>query len=157
MKTPGKKSVAASPLEAHLGYWLRFVSNHVSHGFRRKLEGREVTVAEWVLLRELFDHEQAIPSELAERIGMSRGTISKLIDRVVAKGLVTRGVHDDDGRYQRVQLTAAGRALVPTLAALADENDESFFGHLTHAERARLERALKALVRHHELRALPID
>ena len=31
----------ASPLEAHLGYWLRFVSNQVSHSFDRKLAAHE--------------------------------------------------------------------------------------------------------------------
>ena len=29
-------SVSVSELEAHLGYWLRFVSNHVSHSFQKK-------------------------------------------------------------------------------------------------------------------------
>jgi hypothetical protein len=41
---------AASELTAHLGYWLRFVSNHVSLAFARKLESRGVTVADWVVL-----------------------------------------------------------------------------------------------------------
>ena len=35
-------------LENHTGFWLRFVSNHVSHGFARKVAGSGVTVAEWV-------------------------------------------------------------------------------------------------------------
>ncbi|MEI9903207.1 MAG: hypothetical protein WDN06_03970 [Asticcacaulis sp.] len=44
-----------SHLEAHLGYWMRFVSNHVSQAFARKVEAHGVTVAEWVVLRELFE------------------------------------------------------------------------------------------------------
>jgi hypothetical protein len=40
-----------SQLEAHLGYWLRAVSNHVSHAFKMKVETHGVTVAEWVVLR----------------------------------------------------------------------------------------------------------
>ena len=46
-----------SPLESHLGYWLRYVSNHVSHAFALKVAARGVTVAEWVVLRELYDGE----------------------------------------------------------------------------------------------------
>ena len=34
-----------SPLKAHLGYWLRYVSNHVSHAFALQLGARGVTVA----------------------------------------------------------------------------------------------------------------
>ena len=36
-----------SDLDAHLGYWLRFVSNHVSQTFASRLQGKGVTVAEW--------------------------------------------------------------------------------------------------------------
>lgn len=42
-------------LTAHLGYWLRYVSNHVSQAFARKVEANGVTVAEWVLMRRLLD------------------------------------------------------------------------------------------------------
>ena len=48
--------------EAHLAYWLRFVSNHVSQAFGQKLQARDVTVAEWVLLRSLFDQPSIAPS-----------------------------------------------------------------------------------------------
>src|SRR5208337_2712879 len=88
-------------LEAHLGYWLRFVSNHVSHAFSLKLATREVTVAEWVVLRELYDRDAMAPSELATRLGMTRGAISKLADRLVAKSLLTRTSNDaGDRRFQ---------------------------------------------------------
>ncbi len=65
-----------SNLTAHLGYWLRFVSNHVSYAFARKLEGLDVTAAEWVTLRELFDESEIAPSRLADRIGLTRGALA---------------------------------------------------------------------------------
>ncbi len=150
------KSHAASGLEAHLGYWVRFVSNHVSHAFALKVEARGVTVAEWVLLREMFQRDSAAPSELAERIGMTRGAISKLADRLLAKALITRTPSKEDARYQTLALTKKGRALVPALAALADENDEEFFGHLDKAARENLAAAMKEIVRRHHLKALPV-
>ena len=45
----GRESI--STLEDHAGYWLRFVSNHVSHAFMQKVEAKGVTVAEWARLR----------------------------------------------------------------------------------------------------------
>ena len=54
-------------------------------------------------------------------------------------------------------LTRAGRALVPRLAALADANDEHFFGHLGAAERQALRAAMQALVQHHGLKDVPTD
>lgn len=145
-----------SNLESHLGYWLRYVSNHVSQAFARRLEDRGVTAAEWVVLRQLFDGEAA-PSRLAGQIGLTRGAITRLADRLIAKQLVTRSASTTDKRAQLLALTEAGRDLVPALAALADANDAAFFGHLSPTERAAFEGALKDLVRHHGLRALPID
>ena len=58
-----------SDLESHIGYWLRFVSNHVSHAFMQKVEGEGVTVAEWAVMREMFQAESFSPSRLAEQLG----------------------------------------------------------------------------------------
>ena len=146
-----------SPLDAHLGYWLRFVSNHVSHAFAAKLAGRGVTVAEWVVLRDLYGQDGMAPSLLADRLGMTRGAISKLADRLAAKGLLTQTADPDDRRYQTLALTPEGRALVPDMSALADRNDAEFFGHLDPAERARVEDTLKGVVRRMGLRSVPID
>jgi DNA-binding MarR family transcriptional regulator len=149
--------IRVSGLEDHLGYWLRYVSNQASHAFSLKLAARDVTVAEWVMLRELYERDTMVPSALADRLGMTRGAISKLTDRLVAKALVTRVPGRQDRRYQDLALTAAGRALVPQLSALADQNDAEFFGHLTPAERAAVERAMKDIVRKLGLREMPID
>ncbi|MGA0604184.1 MarR family winged helix-turn-helix transcriptional regulator [Caulobacter sp. KR2-114] len=145
------------PLTAHLGYWLRFVSNAVSHAFARRLEAERVTVAEWVVLRALADEDATAPSRLAERMGMTRGAISKLAERLIAKRLVARTACPDDGRAHTLSLTDEGRALVPRLAALADRNDAEFFDHLAQDQRAALEGLLKDIVRRRGLKSVPTD
>lgn len=145
-----------SPLEAHLGYWLRYVSNQVSHAFGIRLAARDVTVAEWVVLRELFDQPAMVPSALAERMGMSRGAISKLADRLIAKQLVVRTANDKDRRFQSIALTSSGRALVPELSALADANDAEFFDHLDAKTRQVIEDAMKQIVERRGIRTVPI-
>ena len=151
------KKTPASPLEAHTGYWLRFVSNHVSHAFARRIEARGVTVAEWALMRELFDGPPRAPSEIAEALGMTRGAITKLADRLIEKTLATRTQDRGDRRWQALALTSAGRALVPKLAALADRNDAEFFGHLKASERIALIDAMKDIVRRHGLKTIPTE
>lgn len=146
-----------SDLQTHLGYWLRMVSNSVSHGFARKVEGEGVTVAEWVFLRVLFDFERLAPSQLADRMRMTKGAISKLADRLLAKKLVERRADPEDGRGQILTLTPAGRRLVPRLAALADKNDAEFFGALSVGERRQLERLLGKIVAGHGLANVPTD
>ncbi len=151
----GRSNVTA--LEDHLGYWLRFVSNHVSHAFSLKVAALDVTVAEWVVLRELFDADAQAPSLLAGQIGMTRGAISKLADRLIAKGLVVRTASTQDRRYQTLALTGSGRALVPKLSALADRNDKEFFGHLSPAARRTIERALREIVHERGLKTIPTE
>jgi DNA-binding MarR family transcriptional regulator len=145
----------ASPLDAHLGFWLRFVSNHVSHAFQLKVEAYGVTVAEWVVLRQLLALGEVPPSRLADEMGMTRGGVSKLVERLHAKKLVTRSSGGEDRRFQSVGLTAAGKKLVPKLAKLADENDAEFFGHLTGERRDAVTDLLKDVVRRHGLKGVP--
>ena len=146
-----------SGLEAHLGYWLRFVSNHVSHAFRLKVEGHGVTVAEWVVMRTLFDAGAVNPSRIAERIGMTRGAISKLVERLAGKKLVICRAGKPDRRFQTVALSPAGWRLVPVLAALADQNDREFFGRLGKRERENLFAILASIVRDRGLKEVPVE
>jgi DNA-binding MarR family transcriptional regulator len=157
MKDTKAPDLTVSDLKKHAGFWLRFVSNHVSHAFARRLLASGVTVAEWVVMREMFDDEEISPGVVAERIGMTRGGVSKLVDRLVSKKLVTRRDRSDDRRFQSIALTAAGRRLTPQLAALADQNDEEFFHPLSAAERAALIATMKKLVQAHGLQTLPTE
>ena len=153
----GRQQDGISGLEDHAGFWLRYVSNHVSQAFARKLADSGVTVAEWVLLREMFDASTIAPSVLAENTGLSRGAVSKLVDRLLHKNLLTRVERDDDRRFQSIALTATGRKLVPTLAALADENDAEFFSALGLQERQALIETLKKLVQANGLTKIPTE
>jgi DNA-binding MarR family transcriptional regulator len=152
-----KTSSAVSSLQAHLGYWLRFASNNVSHAFRLKVEAHRVTVAEWVVLRSLFEVDPISPGQLASSLGMTRGTISKLVDRLVSKKLVRCTVEKADRRFQSLVLAPPGRKLVPILAALADQNDAEFFGHLTDEQESTLVVTLKEIVRRRGLSNVPVD
>lgn len=149
--------MAISHLEDHLGYWLRLVSNAVSQSFARQVEAQGVTVAEWVFLRTLYDYDHRSPSLLAGHMGMTRGAITKLADRLIAKSLVTRTADPEDGRAQTLALTLEGRAKVPVLAQLADANDAAFFDALSAPERGALEQALKALTTRRRLSGIPTD
>lgn len=150
-----KTQTAPSPLEAHLGFWLRFVSNHVSLRFQLLLEDMGVTVTEWVALRTLWSQDETTHTALIQVLGMTKGAASKVVSRLEVKGLAMRRLVDGRAREQSLSLTTAGKALVPQLAALADANDAHFFGHLPAAERQALTQAMQALVQHHELKDIP--
>jgi len=152
---PKQADIAA--LEDHYGFHLRVVSNAVSQEFARKMAAQGVTVAEWAFLRVLYDAAPSAPSALAARMGMTKGAITKLAQRLIDKDLVERDADPDDGRAQFLTMTAKGRALVPKLAKLADANDAAFFDVLAAAERAALGRILKKLTDRHALKGVAVE
>lgn len=153
-----KAKLEVSQLKFHIGYRLRVVSNAVSHAFAKKLAASGVTVAEWVVLREMYSSDAAIPpSAVAEMTGLTRGAVSKLVDRLLAKELVTRTESLGDRRFQEISLTAKAIKLVPKLAGIADENDDSFFSVLTESERKNLVQILGKLADSHALHTNPIE
>jgi DNA-binding MarR family transcriptional regulator len=99
----------------------------------------------------------ANPSLLADKVGMTRGAVSKLIERLCRKQFAERSPSDDDRRYQTVKLTATGKRLVPVLAQLADENDREFFGHLKPEEKNWLISLFQDIVRRHGWKDVPVD
>lgn len=144
-----------SPLEAHLGFWLRFVSNHVSARFQRQLEQRDISISEWVALRTLWAQPETRHAGLVRALGMTKGATSKVMSRLEHKGLAQRASTGKGTGGQALVLTAAGRALVPRLAKVADANDAHFFGHLSAKQRQSLMDAMQALVKHHRLQQVP--
>lgn len=144
-------------LEHHVGFWLRFVSNHVSGAFQRRLEAYGVTVAEWVTLRSIRSLGSCSLAELAERMGSDPSTVSRLVERVLKKGLAARTPVSGDRRRVRIELTRKGGSLVPRLAREADANDELYFGHLSRKERASLSALMQGLVRKHQWKDKPIS
>lgn len=144
-------------LKDHLGYHLRLISNEVSFSFARRLDEFDVTVAEWVILREMYSRNNTTsPSLVAEMTGLTRGAVSKLIDRLINKNLVHRAESADDRRYQEIKLTSKAIKLVPSLAKAADENDEFFFDVLSNAEKKSLIKILEKLQEHHKIKTNPI-
>jgi DNA-binding MarR family transcriptional regulator len=154
-----KKSSPSPPsaLEDHVGYWLRFVSNHVSARFQRLVEAEGVSVSEWVALRQLYGAEVTSAAALMASLGMTKGAISKLVDRLEHKGYARRLPEPEDARAQRIALSRAGRALVPRLARLADENDAHFFAALSPKARRSLKATLIGIAEEHGLKRVPTD
>lgn len=146
-----------STLETHLGYWLRFVSNHVSGAFREKVEARGVTVAEWVALRSLHLLGTASLGDLARQMGDDTGAASRLAQRLVKKGYMKRATRATDRRGVALTLTASGSALLFKLAADADRNEDEFFDGLSAADKGHLRRILMAIVKRNGLTAKPLE
>jgi DNA-binding MarR family transcriptional regulator len=146
-----------SALELHLGYWLRLVSNRVSGSFARLLLERHLSVAEWVALNQIDRGTDLTPADLADAMGMTRGAISKVLDKLGAKQWIARRSSAQDNRVQLLSPTRSGRRVLPELATIADENDARFFGVLDADEQIMLRKLLQKLADVHRMNNLPVD
>ena len=151
------KPLPMSDLEDHLGYQVRRVSNRVSGAFARSLQSKGVSVAEWVALRLIHQQERMASTQLADAAGLTRGATSKVLEKLQSKGLIARSANPQDSRVQWLSLTPKGVRMLPKLAALADQNDDSFFGCLDPEERTLLRRLLDRVVDAHQLRDIPLE
>lgn len=144
-------------LEDHLGYLLRRVSNQVSAEFERSLRARSISVAEWVVLSQIASKSCSTSGELADRLKLTRGAISKIVEKLEDKGLLARSCLQDDARVKPLHLTEKGSGILPQLVEIADGNDRRFFSGLTDGEQQLLRKILQKLAETNDIIKVPID
>lgn len=132
--------------ETRLGTLLQQAAGALALAEARASREHGVTAAEAALLRELHAAGAVAPSVLAERLGMTRGGVTKLVDRLKDKQLLVRARGRGDGRMQTIALTGAGARLVPDLAAVSARVEAVVFARLDATGRAGLRRALGRIV-----------
>lgn len=90
-------------------------------------------------------HDGLHPSEISERQGISRTTISSLISALEAGGQVRRTLNQDDYRRFNIQLTDSGRELVYAHIGSHLRTIAGCFDALDNGEQADLSRLLSKL------------
>jgi len=97
----------------------------------------DLSLTQLRVLGILRDREPTM-AELATYTGLERSTISGLIDRAVARGLVAKIPDPSDGRSVRVRLTAQARAMTPVVASAINARLAPLLDRLNMAEQERL-------------------
>ncbi|HUQ16816.1 MAG TPA: MarR family transcriptional regulator [Candidatus Saccharimonadales bacterium] len=143
-RPPAKRRLSPEELRA----WRAFLRSHatVSRSLERALEGSDLTLAGYGVLVVLSEapEERLRLHEIAERIGLTKSGLTRLIDRLETRGYVERHACELDKRGQYAVVTAAGRrafrrAAPGHLGAIAAR----FADHLTPPELTTLTRALE--------------
>jgi DNA-binding MarR family transcriptional regulator len=96
-------------------------------------------------LRRSGDTFTLRPSELAERVMVTRAGVTSRVDRLVERGLVKRIRDADDRRSEPIVLTAAGRRKIDGVLEAVVETEASMFSNLDDAQLQRLESLLRQL------------
>jgi DNA-binding MarR family transcriptional regulator len=106
--TTNGASVALSDLVA---FDLYAATLAVTRAYRTALIGLGLTYPQYLVMVALWQHSPRTVTELGEPLGLDSGTLSPLLKRLEAAGLVTRRRRTDDERTVEITPTAKGRAL----------------------------------------------
>ncbi len=100
-------------LENTLGYLINrcaiSLKSELTHRFKRA--GYDVTPEEWAILNRLWEQDGLSQNELAERTVKDKTTITRFLNQMEKKGLVTRQSSNQDGRFKNVYLTPNAKEL----------------------------------------------
>ncbi|WP_253798590.1 MarR family winged helix-turn-helix transcriptional regulator [Rhodovulum sp. P5] len=114
-----------------------------------ELYGRELARAAGLtpvqirVLQVVAETGKSTPKAIAARMGVSQATITTLIDRLVAKGLVERQRSDTDRRQTNILITPAGRQAIDRAPDPLHDRYVAAFEALPDWEQAMLVAALE--------------
>jgi len=115
-------------------YWHQRVSQALESDLERRFVAYGVTASQFRLLAALARRDANTVRGLAAALRLDAGAVTRLADRLEAKGLVRREPDPTDGRSVRLLLSATGWELVPRLDAEASAHERDWFGSLSFAE-----------------------
>jgi DNA-binding MarR family transcriptional regulator len=108
-------------LDDSMGYKLfqasRLMNSRLNQNFR--LHEYTITYEQWQVLSRLYEEDGLTQNQLAMTIERDQGSISRLIDNMIKRGLVGRISDDTDRRIKRVFLTEESHRIQEELEEIA--------------------------------------
>lgn len=86
------------------------------------------------------------PGQLVAQTLVTSGTMTNRVDRLVTRGLVSRGPDPSDRRGVKVRLTGEGRTVVDAAMAELLDREQALLNHLPPSEREHLSELLRRLL-----------
>jgi DNA-binding MarR family transcriptional regulator len=99
------------PLSAQLCFELYAASRAVTNAYRPMLSELGLTYPQYLVLIVLWEQDRRTVRQLADTLKLDHGTLTPLLRRMEANGLITRRRADADERFVEIALTSSGDAL----------------------------------------------
>lgn len=124
--------------------WFRFMRLHqrLLGQMSARIRALGLSIPQFDLLSTLTEREGISQSELAERLYVTKGNVSGLVDRMVQAGLVERRAISGDRRSYAMHLTPEGRRLAEAGIAAQRAFVASTLGKVEPADLAELDRVV---------------
>jgi DNA-binding MarR family transcriptional regulator len=118
----------------------------LSRGVTETLAGAELTPTQYNALRILrgAGDEGASCTEVSDRMVTKDSDVTRLLDRLEARGLISRGRAEDDRRRVVARITGEGLRVLADLDGPVAETHRRQLGHLSEKQLATMGKLLKA-------------
>lgn len=131
------------PMEDQLCFTVYSTGMAIQRAYKPLLDGLGVTYPQYLVMNVLWNREGRTVGQIADELALEPSTMTPLLKRLEASGLVSRTRNPDNERQVVIGLTPAGRALEAKAGCLAE-------ALLTHsgaspAELGDLNRRMKGL------------
>nr|WP_254700096.1 MarR family transcriptional regulator [Trinickia violacea] len=128
-----------------VGYNIRRAYIVIQALFDKEMEKHELRQAEFSVLSVLKGNPGINQRALAEALAVAPPNLATLLDRLEARGLLTRQRSVDDKRVQHVELTTQGARLYGRALKSAANADSAAIEKLSDSERAQLKALLRKI------------
>jgi DNA-binding MarR family transcriptional regulator len=147
-----RTQTADAILTRDLATFVRYVITTCGRDFFQAVDDLELSLSQIKALQLLADADEELSlKDLGDRLGLSMPAMSRAVDGLVRRELVTRLEDQEDRRIKRVRPTPAGRRLMEELVAMRVAGLEVFVAGLSERERAGLQKALAPIVAREEI------
>ncbi|MEO1106150.1 MAG: MarR family transcriptional regulator [Pseudomonadota bacterium] len=131
-------------LDHQVGYLMRLASQRHAAIFQAHMT-HDLTPTQFAMLVRLGEVGRGSQNQLGRLTAMDVATAKGVVDRLLAKGLVTLSQDETDGRRHVIELSPEGERLLPELMRLGAEITRETMEPLTPRDRATLVRLLHRL------------
>lgn len=132
-------------LEASIPYLVARAGIRMGQAFSVELRRFGLTLNEWRVLATLRQHPQQRLGEVAGHTSVDASTLSRCIDAMVQRGLVSRERSADDARAVALSLTADGAALADRVIPVAQTYERVGLAGIDAAQAALLRELLRRI------------
>lgn len=140
------QSPESASAKRQIGFHLVGVGRRWRQTLDARLAQQGLSDAVWTSLMHLHRLGNGISqSELAASVGIEGSSLVRLLDTLVAQGLVERQPHATDRRIKQLYLTEAGSHSVSTIRLHLERIEEALLADLDEAEAAALLRGLEKI------------
>jgi MarR family 2-MHQ and catechol resistance regulon transcriptional repressor len=117
----------------------------VARGVEADIARHDLTTTEFGILEALHHKGPLLLGEIQRKVLVTSGGITYLVDRLIAKGLVTREPSPTDRRARYAVLTPAGKQLIESIFPAHAESLTRTIGALSSKEQAQATALLRKL------------